>query len=92
MIADEEAARAFVAARCDGAAMARLDRLVSMLAVENGRQNLIAAASLGTVWQRHIADSAQLLDYVPRGPPGLASLEPFAALFAHGAQGDRYRR
>ena len=66
MIADEEAARAFVAARCDGAAIARLDLLVSMLAVENAHQNLIAASSLDTVWQRHIADSAQLLDYVPR--------------------------
>ena len=66
MISGEEEARAFVAARCDGAAMARIERLVAMLAVENTRQNLIAAASLNSVWQRHVADSAQLLDHVPR--------------------------
>lgn len=45
----------------------RLDMLVAMLAEENARQNLISASSLHAVWQRHLADSAQLLTYVPRG-------------------------
>jgi 16S rRNA (guanine527-N7)-methyltransferase len=67
MIWNEDEARAFVAARCDAAAMARLETLTAMLAIENTRQNLVAAASLASVWQRHIADSAQLLDYVPHG-------------------------
>ena len=67
-IIDEASARAFVAALpgVDGAAMARLDQLVAMLAQENARQNLVSAASLGAVWQRHIADTAQLLTHVPR--------------------------
>jgi 16S rRNA (guanine527-N7)-methyltransferase len=67
MIWNEDEARAFVAARCDAAAMARLETLTAMLAIENTRQNLVAAASLASVWQRHIADSAQLLDHVPHG-------------------------
>jgi 16S rRNA (guanine527-N7)-methyltransferase len=66
MITSEEDARAFVSERCDAVAIAHIDRLVSMLAIENGRQNLVAASSIDTVWQRHIADSAQLIDYVPR--------------------------
>lgn len=67
MIASEEDARAFVSERCDNPALLRLENLVAMLAAENARQNLVSAASLGSVWQRHLADSAQLLDHVPRG-------------------------
>jgi 16S rRNA (guanine527-N7)-methyltransferase len=69
MIAGEAAARAWLRAlpECDDAAMARLERLVSLLAEENRRQNLVSAASLEAVWRRHIADSAQLLIHVPRG-------------------------
>lgn len=66
MISSEGDARAFVAARCDADSLARLDRLVEMLRVENMRQNLVSAASLDAVWQRHIADSVQLLDHAPR--------------------------
>ena len=50
--------------------MERLDLLVAALRSENRRQNLVSAASLDHVWQRHIADSAQLLDHVPRGTGG----------------------
>jgi 16S rRNA (guanine527-N7)-methyltransferase len=50
----------------DAAAWARLERLVALLAEENGRQNLVSAASMGEVWLRHIVDSAQLLRFVPR--------------------------
>ena len=53
-------------AGCDAAAMARLERLVALLTQENARQNLVSAASLSHVWQRHIVDSAQLLNHVPR--------------------------
>ena len=58
---------------CDAAAMDRLHLLVSLLADENGRQNLVSAASLSEVWLRHIADSAQLLTHVSRetGSPWL---------------------
>lgn len=51
---------------CDERAMARLETLAALLAEENGRQNLVSAASLDAVWLRHIADSAQLAAHVPR--------------------------
>ncbi|ABC64704.1 16S rRNA (guanine(527)-N(7))-methyltransferase RsmG [Erythrobacter litoralis] len=66
MIATEEQARAFVAERCDAAGMERIEALVAALRSENERQNLVSKGSLGEVWQRHIADSAQLLDHVSR--------------------------
>jgi 16S rRNA (guanine527-N7)-methyltransferase len=69
VIANEEEAKAWVAtlADVDAAALERLNLLVTMLQEENVRQNLVSAASLAQVWQRHIADSAQLLSHVPRG-------------------------
>lgn len=67
MITSETQARAFCEALCVETAMAQLDELSSALAIENKRQNLVSAASLDTVWQRHIADSLQLLKHVPRG-------------------------
>jgi 16S rRNA (guanine527-N7)-methyltransferase len=39
----------------------QLDRFAAMLIKENGRQNLIAASTIPSLWVRHIADSAQLL-------------------------------
>jgi 16S rRNA (guanine527-N7)-methyltransferase len=70
--ADEAGARAWVAdlPGVDDAAIARLDRLAVLLAEENERQNLVSAASLGSVWNRHIADSAQLLTFLPEGCDG----------------------
>lgn len=67
-ISSEQAARAWLRGlpECDDAAMLRLERLVAMLAEENACQNLVSAGSLEEVWRRHIADSAQLLAYVPR--------------------------
>ena len=50
----------------DAVARERLELLVVMLREENARQNLVSAASLDSVWLRHIADSAQLLAHVPR--------------------------
>ena len=75
MIASEAQAIAWLRAlpECDDAVFARLERLVAALAAENSRQNLVSAASLASIWQRHIADSAQLLCHVPRetGSPWL---------------------
>lgn len=52
-------------------AMARLARLADMLIEESGRQNLVAQSTLLHIWQRHIADSAQLMhvsrETVPEG-------------------------
>lgn len=70
MIENEEAARAFCAERCDAAAIVRLEQFAALLADENARQNLVSAASLQSVWQRHLADSVQLLDHVPREASG----------------------
>lgn len=68
MIVGEDEAKAWLRAlpECDDAAWARLERLTALLADENGRQNLVSAASLSEVWRRHIVDSAQLLSHVSR--------------------------
>ena len=68
MIATELEARAWLAAlpEWDAVAAERIEQLIALLVEENARQNLVAAASLPMVWQRHIADSAQLLPHVPR--------------------------
>jgi 16S rRNA (guanine527-N7)-methyltransferase len=66
MIENEDEARTFCATLCDAAVMARLEQFIPLLAEENTRQNLISSASLASVWQRHIADSLQLLTHVPR--------------------------
>jgi 16S rRNA (guanine527-N7)-methyltransferase len=72
MIANEGEARDWLRTlpQCDDQAMARLERLAELLAEENGRQNLVSASSLADVWRRHIADSAQLLCFVPRETSG----------------------
>ena len=67
MIANEAEARRFCAERTDSEGLGRLERLSVLLGEENERQNLVSVASLASVWQRHFADSLQLLDQVPRG-------------------------
>lgn len=64
---DEAAARAWVAAEFDvpRETLARLDVFAALLREENARQNLVSRASLDRLWLRHIADSAQLLRFVP---------------------------
>ncbi|MEO1969043.1 MAG: 16S rRNA (guanine(527)-N(7))-methyltransferase RsmG [Sphingomonadaceae bacterium] len=74
MIEDEEQARDYVEKRCDKQAIARLDRLAAALIEENERQNLVSKASLNHIWQRHFADSAQLLDFVPHDEPSWIDL------------------
>lgn len=66
LLDNEDEARDFVAARCSSAAFAALERFAACLREANATQNLIAAATLDTIWLRHIADSAQLLDHVSR--------------------------
>jgi 16S rRNA (guanine527-N7)-methyltransferase len=74
-ISDEDGARIYVQRWADQLAMDRLDRFVGLLLEENQRQNLISNASEQLLWSRHLADSAQLLEHVPRetyqsGAPG----------------------
>lgn len=40
-----------------------LDRLNAFVVAEAGQQNLVSASTLDHMWQRHIADSAQLLKF-----------------------------
>src|SRR5690606_3801228 len=74
MISSEAEARSFCAARADAAAMERLARFAALLEEENERQNLVSSRSLASVWQRHFADSLQLLDHVPRETGGWLDL------------------
>ncbi len=62
----EEEARAFVAGRCAANDFVRAETFVQLLIAANETQNLVSQKSLSSVWLRHIADSAQLLDHVPR--------------------------
>ena len=48
--------------------MDALDRLAGFVADEAKHQNLVSAATLGSMWQRHIADSAQLLRFAEPQP------------------------
>jgi 16S rRNA (guanine527-N7)-methyltransferase len=43
----------------------KLERYVALLKEESVRQNLVSAATLGQIWQRHILDSAQLVRFEP---------------------------
>ena len=66
MIASEAEARSYSATLTNARGLERLDHLVELLRDENQRQNLVAPATLEEVWVRHIADSLQLLEHVPR--------------------------
>ena len=83
MIGSDDEARAYCAQFIDEDGFERLEHYLARLVEENKRQNLVSAGSLKAAWQRHIADSVQLLTHVPRGtgcwadlgtgagPPGL---------------------
>ena len=66
MISDEKQARDYTARWTDEAGVERLERFISLLLAENQKQNLISKPSESQIWQRHIADSAQLLEHVSR--------------------------
>ncbi|BDI59798.1 16S rRNA (guanine(527)-N(7))-methyltransferase RsmG [Qipengyuania nanhaisediminis] len=73
-ITTEDEARAYVANWAAPSGMEVLSGYIAALLDENGRQNLISKPSEAQLWQRHIADSAQLLEHVSREtrekPPG----------------------
>lgn len=69
VLRDETPARAFVEGLTDAAGLLRLETLSAALINENQRQNLISRPSEAQMWVRHIADSAQLLRFVPRETP-----------------------
>lgn len=64
---EEDEARAYCAGMTDAAGLARIERYIELLLQENRTQNLIAKSSEQSLWVRHIADSIQLLEHVPRG-------------------------
>ncbi|TMM48198.1 16S rRNA (guanine(527)-N(7))-methyltransferase RsmG [Qipengyuania marisflavi] len=66
ILTDETAARAYVAQSTKPDVMVKLEMLCHALRDENEQQNLVAKRTLEETWLRHIADSAQLLEYVPR--------------------------
>jgi 16S rRNA (guanine527-N7)-methyltransferase len=51
----------------------KVERYIALLKEENARQNLVSAATLDHVWDRHILDSAQLVRYEPR--PGASWID-----------------
>src|SRR5688572_7686261 len=64
---DEAAAKAWLRANFDvpRETFDRLDAFAALIAGENTRQNLVSRSSLDQLWQRHIADSAQLVRFAP---------------------------
>lgn len=80
MIETEQHARDYIATLADGAAIARLERFAELLLAENQHQNLISKPSEAQLWQRHFADSAQLLAHVPRGTLEDSGSEPWLDL------------
>jgi 16S rRNA (guanine527-N7)-methyltransferase len=46
--------------------MAKLEQFVELLLTESEQQNLIATSTIGSIWERHIIDSAQLCSLAPR--------------------------
>ncbi|HKR24713.1 MAG TPA: 16S rRNA (guanine(527)-N(7))-methyltransferase RsmG [Allosphingosinicella sp.] len=64
---DEAEARAWVEERFDvpRETMARLDAFAALIREESRHHNLVSRSTLGQLWSRHIADSAQLLAFAP---------------------------
>ncbi|WP_242138047.1 MULTISPECIES: 16S rRNA (guanine(527)-N(7))-methyltransferase RsmG [unclassified Sphingomonas] len=61
----EDEAKAWIADRHGVAAVDRLGVLVDHVRFEAVRQNLIAPSTIDHIWNRHIVDSAQLLQHAP---------------------------
>ena len=74
MIADEEDARALIHAIGGAKAVEKCDTFVRLLRAAALEQNLVAHSSLQQVWQRHLADSAQLAKFVPDSATDLVDL------------------
>jgi len=58
----------------------KLEAYVALLREENRRQNLVSAATLDAVWERHILDSAQLLRFEPHPAASWADIGSGAGL------------
>lgn len=71
IIASESAACDYVRELCSVEAFDQLKKFAEMISLENQQQNLIAQTTMPQLWQRHIADSAQLLHFVPDEQPGI---------------------
>lgn len=80
MITTEEQARAYIAGLTDSAGMERLEAFAALVLEENQRQNLIARATEPHLWQRHMADSAQLIENVSRETLGPNAAGPWLDL------------
>ena len=80
MITNEAEARAYVAGLTDADGLARIDAFAALVLEENQRQNLIAKATEAHLWQRHIADSAQLIENVSRETLGPNAQGPWLDL------------
>lgn len=60
----EEEARAWLEARnVSRETLDAIDGFLAFLKVEASNQNLIAASTIGSLWARHVVDSAQLLEH-----------------------------
>ena len=57
----DKEARAAVAAIVPPAALDKIAAFVDLVRAESARQNLVAKATLDSIWLRHVLDSAQLL-------------------------------
>lgn len=65
----EEDAESWIVERFGNTKAELLAQFVTLIEAEAPHQNLVSAASLQSIWVRHIVDSAQLLAFVSR--PGL---------------------
>jgi len=61
----EDGAIAWIAARWGDARTSKLRRYAELVTTAASAQNLVAPSTLSTIWSRHIADSAQLLNFAP---------------------------
>jgi len=60
----EEEARDWLSARnVPRETLDSIGRFLAFLKVEASQQNLIAASTIGSLWARHVVDSAQLLEH-----------------------------
>ena len=58
----------------------KIEAYAAMLREESQRQNLVSAATLDDLWERHILDSAQLVGFEPRSGASWADIGSGAGL------------
>lgn len=58
----------------------KIEAYAAMLREESQRQNLVSAATLDDLWERHILDSAQLVGFEPRSAASWADIGSGAGL------------